>query len=95
MEIIKNSEIRSERFNDARNLVRDAIKRSDNWKAFYGVAPITEAYARGDIEIHLHLSLHPNLRLPITEVENRNAIRERANISDLCIRMYRHPDLEF
>ena len=89
------SELASERFDDARNIVCNALKRSNDWKAICGVAPITEAYARGNIEIHLHLSLHPNLRLPITEVENRNAIRERANISDLCIRMYRHPDFEF
>ncbi len=89
-------ELTSERFNDARNIVRNALQRSNDWKTFYGIAPITEAYARGDIEIHLHLCLLPNLRSPVGKIENRNAtLWERTNMPDLCVRMYRHPNLEF
>jgi len=87
-------ELAIEGFDDARNYIRDVRKRSDDWKSFYGVAPITEAYARGEIEIHLYFMC--SLDFHAFDVQNEHAFtRQRANVSNYCIRMYRHPYLEF
>ena len=82
----------SERFDDARNLVRHAVKRSNDWKAFYGIATVAEQYLRGDANIHLHLSLNPHSSLH--DVKDWNTIgREFTNMSDYCIWMNVHPTL--
>jgi len=94
MEIINPSEIVSKRFDDARSVVRNALKSSNDWKSLYGVTTVAEAYARGDIEIHLHLFF--SSKLPVHKVKDGDAIFGKGhNITDFCIRMQRHPFIEF
>lgn len=96
-------ELVGERFDDARNLVRHALQRSNDWIAIYGIAAVAEAYARRDDGIHLHLMLHPcpkpavvNQRLAVYNIKNANALcGKRVNVTDLCIQMQRHTSLEF
>ena len=72
MEVVHPSEITSERFNNTRDFIVDVIKRSKDWKALYSIAPVTESYARGDIELHLHLFLHFDSRASIFKSESGN-----------------------
>ncbi len=92
--LVNPLELFSERFNDARNFVQKAIKGRNHWKTLYGLAPISEAYARGDLEIHLHLPCFFNLRSPITKVKSKGIKCQRVNMPDYCIRIQRHPYLE-
>ena len=94
-------ELTGERFDDVVHLIRNAVKGSNDWKAFYGVASAAKAYARGDVEVHLHLMLNPCLDSAIgqegafSEIKDTNAIRRKiADIPDLCIRFQRHPALD-
>ncbi len=92
MEIINSSEITSERFDYAKDFIRNISKRSYDWKSFYGIASITEAYARGDIEIHLHIFLSPN---PTVKITNENTFfGEGVNRGNFCIRIQRCPYFE-
>ena len=95
MEIIHPSEILSERFNNTRDFIADVIKRSKDWKVFCGIAPATESYARGDVELHLHLFLHPDSRASFFDIKRRDGKRKGVYPSNLCIRAYRHPNLDF
>ena len=96
MEVINQSEIIGERFNDARDFVRNAMKSFNDWKAFYGITTVAEAYARGDIEIHLHLFSHHHFGMSVNKTKGRNAtFLKRHNIPNFCIRMQRHPFIEF
>ena len=40
---------------DLKTLVRHSAKRANDWKALYGVAPLREAYLRGDSDWHVHI----------------------------------------
>lgn len=94
MEIIHPSEIISERFNNTRDFIADVIKSSKDWKVFCGVAPVTESYARADIELHLHLFLHPNSQASIFDIKSGDGKRKGIYPSNLCIRAYRYPNLD-
>ena len=96
MEILNPSEIISERFDDARSLIRDAYQSRNNWKSFYGITTAAEAYARGDIEIHLHFLIHRNSMLPIPKIKERDAAFGKGhNMTNFCIWIQRHPFVEF
>ena len=93
MEIIHPSEIISETFDDARNLVRNALQSKNDWKAFYGIATAAESYLRQDVDIHLHLILSDYLSS--LDVIERNAFGGKgASSANLCIHIQRHPRLE-
>lgn len=90
-------ELVGERFNDARNLVRHALQRANDWKALYGIATIAEAYTRGDIHLHLHLRLRELSSGGVEGVDSTLAGAVRRYVckpTDLCIRVKRHPSIE-
>lgn len=91
------AELTGERFNDARDLVRHALKRKDHWQARYGLTSVAESYARGDCDIHLHLRLKKLHSGGIKKIDTTLAGLIRwyiSNPTDLCIRAQRHLALE-
>lgn len=97
----------SETFDDARNLVRDALKRRNHWKTLDGLASVAESYVRADVYIHLHLrfnkfhALHQSpARLPVGEIERvdsalaRDVRRHIAHPTDLCAHVKLCPSIE-
>lgn len=95
MEIIHPSEITSERFNNTRDFLVDVIKRSKDWKVSYGIAPIAESYARGDVELHLCLFLHLDSEACTIAMKNGDGKRKRVYPANLRIRAYWHANLDF
>lgn len=92
-------EFSSEGVYDTRNLLRDALKRPNDWKALDGLASVAEEYARGDLDVHLHLRFK---KFPSGEIKHVDSTATRAGLirryvfdpADLCIRAQRHPGLE-
>ena len=82
-----------EGFDDTRDLVRHADQRTNDWKTFYGVATVAEAYLRGDSGLHLHVVFHPGSQPPVNNrVKHCNTTgRQGRNFSDLGIQFQRHP----
>ena len=53
--LYKTSKFEREGLDDIRDCVRKAMKGANNWKAFYGIAALREAYLRVNAEIHIHV----------------------------------------
>ena len=87
-------ELRGERFDDARNLVRDALKRRNHWKTLDGLASVAENYARGDLDVHLHLRFYNFPRPEINCSDRVIGYGKIARPADLCVRAKRHPSIE-
>lgn len=90
-------ELPNEGFDDARDLVRHALKRGDHWQARHGLTSVAESYARGDCDIHLHLRFNKLHSGKIEAIDTSLARLVRwwlRNPTDLCIRAQRHPAVE-
>src|SRR3990167_3508419 len=60
----KSLKIQRETLDNLKRLICNAIKSSNDWKAFYDVAPLSEAYLRRDSEIHVHIFSATGINFP-------------------------------